>query len=138
MTTAAQYAEVLVRLVREAIADGLDCTEVSSWTQLHDVCDANEFLIDADTELGVDPWERADDDDFDTVINAYHHMTNAAVAIAEKALWGAVQSCNYKTVTDGHTGSGYFWRCSACGVIESHPTSTGNVLAMTAHLAAAQ
>ena len=48
-----QYATVLWRLVREAIEhEPTRYANVARWEHLGDVCDENEFIIEADEELG--------------------------------------------------------------------------------------
>ena len=73
-----EYAEELVRLVRidvEPIHERFG--NARSWTDLHDVCDANEYLIDADEFIRH------------RVRHSEEHIQfcNEAISIAEKALF---------------------------------------------------
>lgn len=55
LPTAAKLAEHLVALVREDIATGdYDFSACTTWRDLHDVVDANEYVNDAMTDLGLD------------------------------------------------------------------------------------
>lgn len=70
------YGDVLIRLVTEArTAEPARFAPVTNWTTLHEVCDANEFVIDADTETGTDDLGRS--------VNLF----NGCVARVELALW---------------------------------------------------
>lgn len=75
--TTEQYAEELVRLVRADFTSAELRHELSSWSDLHDRCDANEYLIWADEKFGLN------EDDFISRIP----FTNEAITIAEKALF---------------------------------------------------
>lgn len=53
--TVQTYAEELVRLVNEdRESEPGRFGACRSWTDLHDVCDANEYLIDADEKFGLE------------------------------------------------------------------------------------
>lgn len=76
--TLKEYADELVRLV------ALDRTEhpnvyraVRNWTDLHGVCDANEYLIEADENLGAD-WDGSDES---------NRFRNDAIELAERDLF---------------------------------------------------
>lgn len=69
------YAATLVDLVRlEQQREPERYGRCRSWEDLHDVCDANEFLIEADDAHSVDTL-------------ADPSIANAAVPIAERTLW---------------------------------------------------
>ena len=79
--TAEVYAEKLIRLVAEDRHEFPDTyAGTKSWTDLHGVCDANEYLIAADEELR---W-----DDVDYADNEYVGFCNRAIDIAERTLFG--------------------------------------------------
>lgn len=74
-----QYADALVELVAEDRYEFPDAyAKVKSWTDLHDVCDANEYLIAADDHFGLDP---------DYAAHRWIVFYNEAIAIAERKLW---------------------------------------------------
>lgn len=75
----ATLAAHLVALVREDIdADPARFASCASWRSLHDVVDANEYVIDAMAELGLDA--DVDDDHLD--------LYGKAERLAETDLWG--------------------------------------------------
>lgn len=85
--TTQTYAEELVRLVRIDLAlDPKRFGNARSWTDLHDVCDANEYLIDADEKFGERLLHAFGRDAL--TANEATEFCNAAIAIAEKALFG--------------------------------------------------
>jgi hypothetical protein len=49
-----------------------------SWTDLHDVCDANEYLIAADEKFGIE---------FHPACNTQITLRNEAIALAEAVLF---------------------------------------------------
>jgi len=60
--TVEQYADELVRLIAlDAYESPRDYEHVRSWEALHAICDANEYLIVADQNLGIDTMELGDD-----------------------------------------------------------------------------
>jgi hypothetical protein len=52
--TVSDYADLIMVMVREDIADGTVPAGVASFTDLHDHVDANEYLIHADVPWGTD------------------------------------------------------------------------------------
>ena len=70
------YGDVLIRLVTAArVAEPARYASVTSWSTLHEVCDANEFVLEADAETG--------NDDLDRSVNLF----NGCIARVERALW---------------------------------------------------
>jgi hypothetical protein len=62
---------------------------VTSWMTLHDVCDANDFLIEADEDfdfpVGVASPEQFDDEaDIDRAFTIYGTFVNAAIYLVEE------------------------------------------------------
>lgn len=76
--TAKQYANLLIQLLLSEyrMAPTL-YANVRSWGTLHDVVDANEFIVYADRMLGTDTLANEDN------IN----RTNEAIALVERTLW---------------------------------------------------
>jgi hypothetical protein len=65
MVTVEQYAEELVRLVRiDREREPERFGSVNSWEELHGVCDANEYLIEADEKFGFDYTGSDDQNEF--------------------------------------------------------------------------
>lgn len=101
MTTATvtpqALADEIVRLCRiDFAAEPERYGKVTSWEELHDVCDANEFLIEAEENLSVG---------MDYGDPAFHTLANDAVEIAQAALWPPLTEW-YATVTGyGHTST---------------------------------
>lgn len=80
LPTSAEYAEHLVRLVRlDLAAEPERFGKARSWTDLHEVCDANEYLIDADEAFGLP------EDGFGSEERLA--LMNEATRIAETLLW---------------------------------------------------
>lgn len=76
------YANALETIVRDTIAaDPARYAAVQSWTALHDVCDANELLQDADTASGLG-------DVFEPWAPEYIALTTNAIAVVESRVWG--------------------------------------------------
>ena len=75
-----ELADVLANMVTADIqADAERFGNVTTWTDLHGVCDANEYLIEATEHFfGGQTWE------YDEAVLAWE---NDAVAIAETVLW---------------------------------------------------
>jgi hypothetical protein len=76
MIATTEYAAELVRLVR-ADWDAGQLEAIGSWTALHSVCDANEYLIEADEKFGID--FQATDEQI--------RFANRATEIAEQTLF---------------------------------------------------
>lgn len=75
------YAETLGRLVNDAyILEPERYEDCADWTDLHDVADANEFLLDADEAHGIDYPDPNDEPAFDRYVD----FTNAAIAWVEQ------------------------------------------------------
>ena len=73
------YADALVEIVTDALEAEPDrFASCASWSDLHDVCDANDFLVAADDALAIDT---------DPSSAAYCDVVNAAVPIAEAQLF---------------------------------------------------
>ena len=70
-----QYADELVRLVLDDWDPG-QLVAIGSWEGLHFVCDANEYLIDADSKFGIDYTGSDEQNEF----------VNDAITLAAKAL----------------------------------------------------
>ena len=80
--TVEQYAEKLVLLVEHDRAEFVpQYDKARSWQDLHDVCDANEYLIAADEKFGLE-------------FGSEEHIQfcNEAIALAEKTLFGKEDS----------------------------------------------
>jgi hypothetical protein len=75
--TPEEYAAHLVVLVRRDWDQG-QIEGIGSWEALHSVCDANEYLIDADEFFGLP------EDDFGT--DERLDLANTAITLACKAL----------------------------------------------------
>lgn len=76
-----RYADTLERIVREEMSwDPERYENVRTWTDLHDVCDANEFLQITDDALGMVVEDFVDPH--------YIHLTTTAIAMVEARLWG--------------------------------------------------
>lgn len=78
-----QYAATLVALVREAFPDGTE--DARSWEELHSICDANDFLAEADEKHGIDVF--GGEDIKDDELNEYARFTSDAIDIASAVLW---------------------------------------------------
>ena len=81
--TVTQYADALEVIVRNTIAGQPDrYNTVRSWGTLHDACDANDLLADADNVTGIadvfEPWAPE-----------YVALTTGAIAIVAARVWGA-------------------------------------------------
>lgn len=81
--TAEQYADRLIALVRADLALEPDRYGAArSWQDLHDVCDANEYFLDAEASFGYD-FPPADSPEWEP----YIAVVNAAMKIAERELF---------------------------------------------------
>lgn len=76
-----KYATVLETLVRADIAaDPARFGTARSWQDLHDVCDANDYLEEADRIIGIAPVT-------DYLADGYLTLTNTAIQMASTRLW---------------------------------------------------
>jgi hypothetical protein len=111
-TTAAEYAAHLRSAVRENYLNEPErYGSCETWTDLHDVCDANDYLQDADDALGVvmPDGGLATPADNDEAFDRYVGFTNEAIALVEadwpitletlRALYGGVS--HLTGLTDG-------------------------------------
>jgi hypothetical protein len=93
--TVEDYADVLDDLLDwHFAAEPERYRDVGSWSELHNVCDANEFVIDADRETGIkDPFRTAGTVDHtvdQAALDAYFTFVNAAIAEVERRRgWGS-------------------------------------------------
>lgn len=90
--TAEQYAAVLVELIRADMAAEPDrYAAARSFEDLHDVCDANEYLIQADARTGnPDPFDVPEGEGYevdDAELDAYATFTSRAIDLAAAELW---------------------------------------------------
>lgn len=93
LPTPADYAAHLVEQVRLALTEEpARFAAARTWADLHDVCDANDFLQEADEHFGL-PCNPADED--------WCEMANAAMGIAEATLWPACTCGNYYRALPG-------------------------------------
>ena len=80
-TVVHKYGLILEQLVRDDIAaDPARFGAARSWTDLHDVCDANDYLEEADRIIGIAPVA-------DYLADGYLTLTNLAIQMASARLW---------------------------------------------------
>lgn len=83
--TTAQYAARLEELVlADLAAEPARYDGVASWEALHDVCDANEFVLECDESFGYAfPAQHDAPEEWD----AYVAVVNEAIAVVEKRIF---------------------------------------------------
>lgn len=75
------YANALEQLVRADLAADPDRYGAArTWVDLHDVCDANTYLEQADEMVGIEPRNFLDE--------GYLALTGTAIREVERRLWG--------------------------------------------------
>jgi hypothetical protein len=84
--TLEQYARFLADLVDEdgclLLSSRRTGKSPTSWRELHDVVDANEYVIEADQHFGTGhAWD-----------DEYFEFRNAAITLAERLIWPDVES----------------------------------------------
>jgi hypothetical protein len=132
MTTAptvTAYADVLVGLIRaDLAAEPERFGRVRSFTDLHDVCDANEYLIEADRITGnADPFGGVTVDD--AALAAYGAFTTAAIDAAEAILWPSL----HQQVHERHPTAEPLWRGQADLTSAMFSHGDGTVIVTTEH-----
>lgn len=83
--TTDQYAARLEEIVRaDLAAEPARYGGVATWVELHDVCDANEFILECDESFGYHfPSQLEAPEEWDT----YVAVVNAAIAVVEKRVF---------------------------------------------------
>jgi hypothetical protein len=83
--TTAQYAARLEEMVLEQLAlEPSRYGGVASWEALHDVCDANEFVLECDESFGYSFPAAADEP---AEWDAYIAIVDAAIAVVEQRIF---------------------------------------------------